>query len=67
MVTIDDLRTTISGAVYTEADEGFPEMRAGHTGKDVPDIVVRAPGGVHLPISKSRPASLRNARPRHFC
>jgi FAD binding domain/Berberine and berberine like len=41
-MTIDDLRTTISGAVFTEDDEGFPEARAGHNGKDAPDIVIRA-------------------------
>jgi FAD/FMN-containing dehydrogenase len=41
-VTIDDLRTSISGTVYTERDEGFADVRGGYTHKDAPDIVLRA-------------------------
>jgi FAD/FMN-containing dehydrogenase len=41
-VTIEELRTTLTGSVYTEADDGFPEVRGGHSGRDAPDVVVRA-------------------------
>jgi hypothetical protein len=32
-MTIDELRTTLSGTVYTEADEGFPEVLWGTTAR----------------------------------
>jgi FAD/FMN-containing dehydrogenase len=65
-VTIDDLRTAISGAVYTEADADFPQVRAGHTGKDAPDIVIRArtaqdiANGVRYAAAEGLPLGVRS-------
>src|SRR5688500_1261235 len=72
MVTIDDLRTAISGAVYTEADEGFPEVRAGHNGKDAPDVVIRAStaqdvaNGVRYAAAEGLPLGVRSGGHSHW-
>src|SRR4051794_3049867 len=40
-VTIDDLRSTLSGTVYADGDDGFERIRAGFSHKDAPDVVIK--------------------------
>ncbi|MFC0680502.1 FAD-binding oxidoreductase [Lysobacter korlensis] len=71
-MTIENLRTTISGAVYTETDDGFPEMRAGHSGKDAPDVVIRArtaedvANGVRYAAAEGLPLGVRSGGHSHW-
>ena len=71
-MTIDELRTTISGTVYTEVDDGFEKIRAGHTGKDAPDIVIRArtaedvANGVRYAAAEGLPLGVRGGGHSHW-
>jgi FAD/FMN-containing dehydrogenase len=71
-MTIDDLRSSISGAVYTAADDGFSEVRAGHTGRDTPDIVIRAgtagdvARGVQYAAAEGLPLGVRSGGHSHW-
>ncbi|MDQ4138190.1 MAG: FAD-binding oxidoreductase [Actinomycetota bacterium] len=71
-MTIDDLRTAISGTVYAEGDEGYSEIRAGHSGKDAPDIVVRArttddiAQGIRYAVAEGLPLGVRSGGHSHW-
>jgi FAD binding domain/Berberine and berberine like len=72
MMTIDELRSSLTGPVYTELDEGFSEVRVGYTGKDAPDIVVRArtaedvANGVQYAAAEGLPLGVRSGGHSHW-